>query len=122
MTLATAVQAMLVAACCLAVIATWRGRHRFEIKAATLATAALLTTPYLYVYDLVVLAVPMALMIRLGLAEGFRRFELIGLAAVSLLVLVFPFIAAPTGLLATLIMATVIGRRALEESTLAQRV
>jgi arabinofuranan 3-O-arabinosyltransferase len=122
MTLATAVQAVLFAACCLAVIATWRGRHRFEVKAATLATAALLATPYLYVYDLVVLAVPISLMIRLGLTEGFLRFELIGLAAVSLLVLVFPFIAAPTGLLATLIMAALIGRRALEESALAQRV
>jgi len=32
----------------------------YEIKAAALATGVLLATPYLYMYDLVVLAVPLS--------------------------------------------------------------
>jgi hypothetical protein len=38
----------------------WRRKVAFDVQAAALATAALLATPYLYVYDLVVLAIPMA--------------------------------------------------------------
>ena len=38
----------------------WRSRASYEIKAAALGTGAMLATPYLYMYDVVVLAVPLA--------------------------------------------------------------
>lgn len=89
----------------------WRSDIRFELKAAALATATLLVTPYLYIYDLVVLAVPMAFLIRLGLAEGFRPYEPAGLAAAALALLAYPIVPAPAGLVATLIVAVLIVRR-----------
>jgi len=43
--------------------------------AAALCCACLLTTPYMLDYDLVVLAVAIAFFVRLGLAHGFRDYE-----------------------------------------------
>jgi hypothetical protein len=86
----------------------WRSRAAYEIKAAALAAGALLTTPYLYLYDLAVLAVPMALLLRLGIATGFRRYELPALGCAIALLVSFPFIVAPVGLGATLIVAALI--------------
>lgn len=67
------VQAMvaIVAAVCVAVV--WRSRTAYEVKASALVTAALLATPYLYLYtyDLVVLAVPLAFLFRLARTDGF---------------------------------------------------
>lgn len=111
MTLAWGLQGLLIAACACIVAATWHRRVRFEMKAATLVTCALLATPYLFVYDLVVLAIPMAFILQMGLREGFLRFELAGLAAAALLVLAFPVVAAPTGVVAVLIVAATVGRR-----------
>ena len=111
MALAWTLQAVLMAGCAGVVAWVWRGRARFEIKAATLATLALLATPYLFVYDLVVLAVPMALILRMGLREGFLPFELAGLTASALLVLAFPIVAVPTGLLAVVTVTALVGRR-----------
>ena len=53
-----------------AIAVLWRSRAPYEIKAAGLGTAALLATPHLLTYDLVVLAVPLAFLFRLGLARG----------------------------------------------------
>jgi hypothetical protein len=44
----------------------WRSPSSYEIRAAALAIGVLLATPYLYMYDLVVLAVPLAFLCRLG--------------------------------------------------------
>ena len=38
---------------------------------AALAAAALLATPYLYIYDFTVLAVAVAFLLRMGLRDGF---------------------------------------------------
>ncbi len=92
----------------------WRGRLRFELKAAALATAALLATPYMYVYDLVVLAVPMAFLVRLARRDGARPYEWAGLALASLLVLSFPFVKAPVGFAAVVVVALLVARRMLE--------
>ncbi len=60
------------AAIAAAVIAlVWRSRAPYEIKAAALGTGAMLATPYLYTYDLAVLAVPLAFLFRLGRTRGF---------------------------------------------------
>jgi arabinofuranan 3-O-arabinosyltransferase len=91
----------------------WRSRLAFEIKAAALATGALLATPYLFLYDLVVLAVPMAFIIRAGVASGELRGEMLIIDLASLLILIFPLVTAPVGLAAILLIAGLIIRRAL---------
>jgi glycosyl transferase family 87 len=91
--------------------AMWRSRISFDLKAAALATGALLSTPYLYLYDYVTLAVPMAFLVRAGLSTGFLRGEMVGLGAASLLILIFPFVVVPIGPLAILLVAVLIGRR-----------
>ena len=101
----------LTAAGCVAV--SWRSRADYEIKAAALCTGALLATPYLYTYDLVVLAVPLAFLFRLGRARGFLSYEGAGIGAAGLLVLIFPLVNAPVGLAAILVVAALIARRAL---------
>jgi hypothetical protein len=109
--LAWALHASAIAASALYVCALWYSRAPFDLKAAALATAVLLVTPYLYVYDLVVLAVPMAFLVRVGRIEGFLAGEVVGLIAVSLLLMIFLFIKIPIGLAAVLIIAALIVRR-----------
>jgi arabinofuranan 3-O-arabinosyltransferase len=111
MTMAWALQAILMAACAGLVTWIWRSATRFEVKAAALSVSALLATPYLFVYDLVVLAVPMAFIVRLGLHDGFLPLELAGLSAAALLVLAFPITGLPTGLIAVVIVAATVCRR-----------
>jgi arabinofuranan 3-O-arabinosyltransferase len=109
--LAWSLQSALIGVVAILLCAMWRSRVSFELKAAALATGALLSTPYLYLYDYVMLAVPMAFLLRAGLATGFLRGEMIGLGAASLLILIFPFVVVPIGPLAILIVAALIGRR-----------
>ena len=112
MTAAWIAQGALMASCAVAVAAQWRRPIPYEIKAAALAVGALLATPYLYIYDFPVLAVPLAFLMRIGLREGFLAYELSGVAAASALVLGFPFVAVPTGFVAAMIVAALVVRRA----------
>ena len=95
-----------------ALVALWCSRLRYSIKAAGLATGTLLATPYLFLYDVMVLAVPVALLIRIGLKGGFRKYELPALGAILALLFIYPVVGAPTGFAATLIMAAMIAGRA----------
>jgi hypothetical protein len=95
-----------------ALVLAWRSRLPYALKAAALATATLLVTPYLFLYDEMVLAIPVAWLVRTGLAEGFTEYELPALGCVALLLLSFPWVSAPVGLGATLIVAVLIVRRA----------
>jgi glycosyl transferase family 87 len=113
--LAWSLQSVLIGVAAVLLCAMWRSRVSFELKAAALATGALLSTPYLYLYDYVMLAVPMAFLVRAGLATGVLRGEMIGIAAASLLILIFPFVVVPIGPLAILIVAALIGTRVLRE-------
>jgi glycosyl transferase family 87 len=90
----------------------WHSGAAHEIKAAALATAALLATPYLYMYDLVVLAVPIAFLCRLG-ARGFLPHELPAIGVACLLIFIFPIIKAPLGFGAVVIVGALIVRRVL---------
>ena len=110
-TLAWSLQAALLGALALIICALWRSAIAFDLKAAALAAGALLATPYLYMYDLVMLAVPMAFLVRAGLRGQFLRGEMTALGAASLLVLLFPLVKLPLGPLATVIVALLIGRR-----------
>ena len=112
-TLAWAVQGAVALVAAIAIALLWRSRAAYEIKAAALATGAMLATPYLYTYDLVVLAVPLAFLFRLGRVRGFLPHEMAGIGAACLLVLIFPFVKAPVGFAALLVVAALIARRAI---------
>ena len=93
-------------------VAIWRSRVRYSLKAASLAVGALLVTPYLFLYDMMVLAIPVAYLMRLGLSRGFLSFELPALALVVALILSFIVSGVPVGLAADLIVAALVLRRA----------
>ncbi len=110
--LAWTLQTLMTLAAAGAVAALWRSAARYEIKAAALGAGLMLATPYLFTYDLVALAVPLAFLFRLGLTRGFLPHELSGIGFACLLVLIFPFVDAPTGFAGVLIVAALIVRRA----------
>jgi hypothetical protein len=85
---------------------------RYSLKAAALAAGTLLITPYLFMYDMMVLAIPLAYLVRMGLSGGFLAYELPALACALGLILCFTFFGIPTGLGATLIITALILRRA----------
>jgi hypothetical protein len=109
--LAWALQAAMTGTAVVATLLLWRSKARYSLKAAGLATATLLVTPYLFLYDMMVLAIPIALLVRIGLADGFRKYELPALGCAALLLLIFPLFEAPIGLGSTLIVAALIARR-----------
>jgi arabinofuranan 3-O-arabinosyltransferase len=111
--LAWTLQAGLAAGVVVQLTAMWRSKVPFDLKAAALVTGALLCTPYLFIYDLVVLAVPMAFLFRHSRNAGEQPSEMIGLAAASLLILIYPLVQAPVGWLAIVVIAVLTGRRAL---------
>jgi len=90
----------------------WRSRVSYTLKASALAAGTLLITPYLFMYDMMVLAIPVAFLVRIGLATGFRQYELPALACALVLIVSFICFVAPVGFGATLIVAALIARRA----------
>jgi len=90
----------------------WRSRSvSYSLKAASLAAGALLITPYLFLYDLMVLAIAVAFLVRIGLEQGFSRYELPALGLVAALLMIYPLLGAPTGFGATLVVGALIGCR-----------
>jgi len=116
---AWAAQGLMALAAAAVVALLWRSSLSYEIKSAALGTGAMLATPYLYTYDLAVLAVPIAFLLRLGRARGFLPHELasIGCACVLILIFIVPALKVPVGFAAVLIIAALIGRRALKEAS-----
>lgn len=110
-TAAWAAQACLDVLVVIVVVALWRSRTAYWLKAAALATGTLLVTPYIFIYDLVALAVPVALLVRAGLAEGFLDHELPCLGAVFLLLAVYIVTGLPTGFAATVVIAVLLALR-----------
>ena len=109
--LAWAAQWILTAAVVTTLVAIWRSKLRYSLKAAALAAGTLLSTPYLFMYDMVVLAIPVAWLMRISLSRGFRAYELPAFAAAAALALAYIFTGIPLGLGATLIVAALIGAR-----------
>src|SRR5665213_218658 len=106
--LAWAFQWVMIATVAVVLTLIWRSRISYSLKAAALATGTLLITPYLFMYDMVVLAIPVAFLVRIGLRSGFRPYELPALGCVAALVVSFILFGAPVGLGATLIVAGLI--------------
>jgi hypothetical protein len=94
----------------------WHSDAAFELKAAGLAAASLLATPYVLDYDLVVLGIAIVYFARLGLTRGFRTCEISLLAAAWIAPLLSRGIAQvaaiPLGLLVMLALYVLILRRA----------
>ncbi len=89
----------------------WRRRLPFELKAAALSLSALLATPYLYVYDYLVLVVPLAFLYRL---RPFATVEILAIVVAQVSIGAFLFFPTPIGLVALAITAALIGKRVLE--------
>jgi arabinofuranan 3-O-arabinosyltransferase len=106
-----AFQWVMIAAVAVVLALLWRSRVRYSLKAAALATGTLLVTPYLFLYDVMVLAIAVGFLVRIGLADGFRRYELPALGGMAFLLMFYPLFGAPTGFGATLIVAALIAGR-----------
>src|SRR3984893_1319722 len=89
----------------------WRSRISYPLKAAALAAGTLLTTPYLFLYDVMVLAIAVAFLVRVGLRKGFARYELPALGLAAALLMFYPLGGATTGFVATLIVSGLIAGR-----------
>ena len=110
--LAWAFQWVLTASVAVVLVLMWRSRVKYSVKAAALAAGTLLTTPYLFMYDMMVLAIPVAFLVRIGLKSGFRAYELPALGCALALFLTFTFTGVPVGLGITLIVGSLVLRRA----------
>jgi hypothetical protein len=110
--LAWAFQWVLTASVAVVLVLMWRSRLPYTLKAAALAVGTLLTTPYLFMYDMMVLAIPVAFLVRVGLRSGFRVYELPALACALALFLTFTFTGEPTGFAINLIVGALVLRRA----------
>src|ERR1041385_3523582 len=112
-TLGWAFQWVMIVTVATALVLLWRSRACYSLKAAALATGTLLVTPYLFLYDVMVLAIAVGFVVRIGLSDGFRSYELPALGAMAFLLMFYPLFGAPTGFAATLIVASLIAMRCL---------
>jgi hypothetical protein len=111
-TLAWTLQLTLTAIVALALYLVWRSRRiGYELKAAAAAAGVLLATPYVYLYDLAILAVAVGFLLRAALRTGFATGEAGALAVGAALMMFMPFFGIPVGLPAVAIAAVLIARR-----------
>jgi hypothetical protein len=100
----------------------WRSPIRYALKAATLAAAVLMATPYAFAYDMAAIAVAAAFLADDQVRHGFLRGEqaiLLGLFGASLAILIafgdrpggITFGSTPIGALVTMMLLGVILRR-----------
>src|ERR1700674_4520891 len=109
--LAWVLQWIMSAAVAVVLALMWRSHVSYRLKAAAVAAGTLLITPYLFLYDMMVLAIAVAFLVRIGLNRGFQRYELPALGLVAALLLFYPLVGAPTGFVATLIVSGLIAGR-----------
>ena len=105
-------QIVLTLALAAGIVVLWRSRAAFELKAAALAAATPLATPYLYMYDLPTLGVAIAFLLRFCLRNGFNQIEIAALIAAGALILIYPYVETHVGFAAAVIVMAVITRRA----------
>jgi hypothetical protein len=96
----------------------WRRDVPYGLKAAAVATAMLTATPYLYLYDLPLLALPFAFMFRVG---RFDTVEIAGAVAINLVMLTFFWAALPVGPILMAIVGVLLVRRVLRGLLAANR-
>ncbi len=110
--LAWTVQAVVTLGLAVGLVLLWRSRVPFELKAAALAAGTLLASPYLFMYDVVVLAVAVAFLLRFALEHDFLdKIEIAALTAGGVLILVYPYVKTHVGLAAIVIVMVLAARR-----------
>lgn len=114
--MAAGVQIAVTAIMLAAVVALWRSEASVSLKAAGLAAASLLVTPYLYVYDLPILAVALTFLYR---AAPFDRGEIACTAIAVAAIFLFPMLAAPVAVLSIVLVAAMVARRAMPRASFA---
>lgn len=111
-TLAWTLQVMLAVLVAIVLCLMWRSRRiGYELKAAAAAAGVLLATPYVYLYDLAILAIAVGFLLRAALRSGFVPGEAGGLALGAALMTIMPFFGIPVGLPAVAITGLLIARR-----------
>jgi hypothetical protein len=103
--IAWTLQGVMTAAVGLGVWLVWRRPFPFALKAAALAAATVLATPYVFVYDLPVLGVAIAWLFR---HRGFDRTEFAVLAAAMPCMFPFLWLPYPTAFVTSLAVAAVV--------------
>ena len=101
-------QACLSAAIAIGVIAGWRARIPYVLKAAFLASAIPLATPYILVYDLPMLAVAAAFLYR---EKPFDKIETALLAATAPCVMGLLWLPIPSAFFASVAVGSIAVRR-----------
>ncbi len=109
--LAWLLHGLVAAATAVGVCWLWRRKLPYDLKAAALAAGSLLISPYVFVYDMAILGVAIAFLMRAALATGFLRHEGPLLAGAALVILLFPFVAFPVVVVALLVVIFSIVRR-----------
>jgi hypothetical protein len=122
--LAYGIQIAVTFAACAGLVLLQRRSFRGGAEGPAMVTAALLASPYLLDYDLVLLAIPLAWMAREGLRTGFRPWEKLALLAAFALPIASRSIALGLGLpLAPLVIGALfvlVLRRGLEPAPAAR--
>jgi hypothetical protein len=95
---AYAAQAVCALAAIAGVVAVWRSQAPLALRGAMLIVATMLATPYMFDYDMVVLALPLAWLAADGIARGWQQYEREILVAAWVAPLVAPNIAEATHL------------------------
>ncbi len=91
----------------------WLRPVSYSVKAVALSTGTLLMTPYLLMYDLAAIAVPVAFLVLAGLRSGFLRGERSALVCIAASPLVQLAIGrAPIGPIMLIALLCLIVRRA----------
>jgi hypothetical protein len=118
--LAYAAQGAVMLALAVSLVWLWRSRAAHELKAAALALACLLATPYVLDYDLMVLAIAIAFLARHGFANGFHDYEISLLAAAWFVPLIARAVmaatAVPLGLVVLVALYALVLKRAAIEA------
>jgi len=115
---AWAVQIITTSATLVAVAWVWRRPTSPEVKSASLGLGALVATPYAFIYDYPILAVPIAFLIRAGISRNTTLGEVILIATASVLIFAFPLVKAPVGPVAACLVAIAVAQRARLEKQL----
>jgi arabinofuranan 3-O-arabinosyltransferase len=109
---ALAAQLMLVAALAIGVFLIWRSSTlAYELKAAALAAAMTLASPYQFVYDLTILLIAQAFLFRHAARIPLSFVEIAGVGFANVAIFLFAATSVPLGFLGAILLAAIIARR-----------
>lgn len=94
--------------CAIAVFLLWRSRAPFSLKAAGLAAAVPLVTPYIFIYDYAVLSIAIAFLFT---SRHFDKAEYVTLGFALTACAVFPWMHIPSGPIASATILALVCRR-----------